>query len=252
MKGSALVEAMPPVALSVLRGHLRVDAGAGPRPVRGPGRHRRLPGPERRVRQVDHRLLGAVRRPERAGLQGVRHRGPIRAAGGRRASEFRRRPQPRGRGIRYGHPLEITGRHSLRHPGASRLSSRLRSALPGCHLLLRACPPRRFAVRIPGLASGPALAAVLPAPDCPLFRPDISPVGADCASVMRCHRSLLLVVGRCCCRHRRCWSGSQRGFRSGSTPGTGSWSLLSPWRYAGSRIVLLPYPDPSPVLMLRA
>ena len=52
----------------VLRAHLRVDAGAGPRPVRRPGRHRRVPGRQRRVRQVDHRLLRAVRRPERAGL----------------------------------------------------------------------------------------------------------------------------------------------------------------------------------------
>ena len=49
----------------VLRTHLRVDAGAGPRPLRGPGRHRRVPGRQRRVRQVDHRLLAAVRRPER-------------------------------------------------------------------------------------------------------------------------------------------------------------------------------------------
>ena len=31
------------------------------------------------------------------------------------------------------------------------------------------------------------------------FRPDISPVGADRASVMRCRRSLLPAVGRCCC-----------------------------------------------------
>jgi hypothetical protein len=39
-------------------------------------------------------------------------------------------------------------------------------------------------------------------PDC--FRPDISPVGADHASVMRCCRSLLLAAGRCCCCHRCC------------------------------------------------
>jgi hypothetical protein len=32
----------------------------------------------------------------------------------------------------------------------------------------------------------------------PLFRPDISPVGADHARVMRCCRSLLAAVGRCC------------------------------------------------------
>ena len=40
--------------------------------------------PERRVRPVDHRLLRAVRRSERAGLPGVRQRGPIRAAGSAR------------------------------------------------------------------------------------------------------------------------------------------------------------------------
>ena len=64
----------------VLRRHLRVDAGAGPRPLRGPGRHRRVPGRERRVRPVDRRLLRAVRRPERAGLPGVRHGSPVRTA----------------------------------------------------------------------------------------------------------------------------------------------------------------------------
>src|SRR5215471_11999459 len=35
--------------------------------------------------------------------------------------------------------------------------------------------------------------------DCPLFRPDISPVGANFASVMQCRWSLLPAVGRCCC-----------------------------------------------------
>ena len=37
----------------VLRAHLRVDAGAGARPVRGPGRHRRVPG--RRATRSTHR-----------------------------------------------------------------------------------------------------------------------------------------------------------------------------------------------------
>jgi hypothetical protein len=37
-----------------------------------------------------------------------------------------------------------------------------------------------------------------------LFRPDISPVATDRAGVMRCRRSLPLVVGRCCCCHRCC------------------------------------------------
>ena len=46
--------------------------------------------------------------------------------------------------------------------------------------------------------------------DLPLFRPDISQVGADRASVMRCRRSLLLAVGRCCCCHRCCQLGAGR------------------------------------------
>jgi hypothetical protein len=40
--------------------------------------------------------------------------------------------------------------------------------------------------------------------DLPLFRPDISPVAMDRASVMRCRRSLPLAVVRCCCCHRCC------------------------------------------------
>ena len=36
------------------------------------------------------------------------------------------------------------------------------------------------------------------------FRPDISPVGADRANVMRCCRSLMSVGGCCCCCHRCC------------------------------------------------
>ena len=39
--------------------------------------------------------------------------------------------------------------------------------------------------------------------DLPLFRPDICQVGTDRASVMRCRRSLLVAVGRCCCCHPR-------------------------------------------------
>ena len=81
MKGSALIEAMIPLGLTYYAQHLRVDAGAGARPVRGPGRHRRVPGHKRRVRHIDHRLLRALRRPERAGLHRVRERGQVRAAG---------------------------------------------------------------------------------------------------------------------------------------------------------------------------
>ncbi len=38
----------------------------------------------------------------------------------------------------------------------------------------------------------------------PLFRPDISQVATDRASVVRCCRSLPLAIGRCCCCHRCC------------------------------------------------
>ena len=82
MKGSALVESMAPLALSFYARHLRLDPGAGPRPLRRPGRHRRVPGRRRRVRPVDHRLLPALRRPERAGLRGVRAGGPVRTTRG--------------------------------------------------------------------------------------------------------------------------------------------------------------------------
>ena len=59
MKGSATGRGDDTARAHALRAHLRVDAGAGPRPVRGPGRHRRVPGRQRRVRQIDHRLLAS-------------------------------------------------------------------------------------------------------------------------------------------------------------------------------------------------
>ena len=68
----------------VLRACVRMDAGAGARAVGRPGRDRRVPRQERRVRPVDHRLLRAVRGSERAGLRGVRRGGPLRQIGGDR------------------------------------------------------------------------------------------------------------------------------------------------------------------------
>ncbi len=63
-----------------LRGPVRVDTGAGPRPVGGPGRHRRVPRRDRRVRQGDHRLLRSLRRPERPRLPGVQQGSGVPAA----------------------------------------------------------------------------------------------------------------------------------------------------------------------------
>ena len=74
MKGSAVVETMAPRRPGVLRRQLRLDARPRPRPLRRPDRDRRVPRQERRVRPVDHRLLRALRRPERAGLPGLHRR----------------------------------------------------------------------------------------------------------------------------------------------------------------------------------
>ena len=83
MKGSILVETLRPAGLSFYA-DLRVDHGPRPRPFGRPDRHRRLPGRQRRVRQVHHRLLAALRRPERARLRGLRQGGPVRAHPGGR------------------------------------------------------------------------------------------------------------------------------------------------------------------------
>ena len=64
-----------------LRTALRIDPRPGPRPVRRPGRHRPVPGRQRRARPVPHRLLRPLRRPERAGLPAVREGGRFREAG---------------------------------------------------------------------------------------------------------------------------------------------------------------------------
>ena len=68
MKGSADGGVDGPVRAHVVRGHLWVDPGPGARPIRRPRRDLRIPGRRRRVRPSDHRLLGALRRSERAGL----------------------------------------------------------------------------------------------------------------------------------------------------------------------------------------
>ena len=84
MKGSALVESMSPAGLTFYAGHLRVDAGSSACPVGRSDRHRRVPRRERRVRPFDHRLLEALRGPERARLPGVRGRHPVRKSSGPR------------------------------------------------------------------------------------------------------------------------------------------------------------------------
>ena len=99
MKGSMLVETMTPVGLTFYGTHLRVDPGTRPRPFGQPCRDRHLPGRRRRVRQVDHRLLAALRGPERAGLRGLRQGNPVRtpaSGGGRlRATDPHDLPQVR-------------------------------------------------------------------------------------------------------------------------------------------------------------
>ena len=77
----------------LLRRALRMDPCPRPRPIgrrRGAGRISRE---ERQVRPVDHRLLRALRRPERTGLPGIR-RGDPDPDGSRpsKASELRGRP----------------------------------------------------------------------------------------------------------------------------------------------------------------
>jgi len=65
----------------VLCGHVRVDAGTRARQIRGPGRDRRVPGQQRRLRPVGRGLLAALRRPERARLRGLHQGNPIGTAG---------------------------------------------------------------------------------------------------------------------------------------------------------------------------
>jgi hypothetical protein len=96
---------------------------------------------------------------------------------------------------------------------------------------------------LPGLPARPQLSStratkIIPyifrimavrAADRPLFRPDRSQVGMDCANAMRCRRALLLAGGCCCCCHRcrqpraggaggRAWPICARGARTPSLP----------------------------------
>ena len=80
MKGSAVVEAMSPAGSRVLRPPVRLDARACARPIGRPDRDRCVPGQRRRVRQIGHRLLRALRRPEREGLPGLHRGDPLRTA----------------------------------------------------------------------------------------------------------------------------------------------------------------------------
>ena len=100
MKGSALVETMVPAALSSTRS-LRSHPGARARPIRRSGRARRVHGQEGSVRPVDHRLLRTLRRPERAGLPGVRRGDPLRPT--RRARERLMEGEVGGGGVLFPH-----------------------------------------------------------------------------------------------------------------------------------------------------
>src|SRR4029079_17603369 len=86
-----------------LRPDVRLDAGARPRPVGRPGRHRGLPRPEGRVRPRHRDVRGVLRRPQRGRLraaEGGRGRrapgGPHRALSDRELTGLERRlPSPR-------------------------------------------------------------------------------------------------------------------------------------------------------------
>jgi uncharacterized protein (DUF2252 family) len=83
MKGSAEIESMTPTALTLYAWTCGWTL-ARARPFRGSARHRRVPGRRRYVRQVDQRLLAALRRAERARLPAVREGDPVRSAGSAR------------------------------------------------------------------------------------------------------------------------------------------------------------------------
>ena len=60
-----------------IRAGVRLDAGPSPCPIRRPDRDRRLPRQGRELRSGDRRVLGALRRPERARLRRARRRGQV-------------------------------------------------------------------------------------------------------------------------------------------------------------------------------
>ena len=92
MKASALVDTMTAAVLEFYAGSVRVDPRPGPRPLRRPGRDRRIPRRRRRVRPVHHQVLPALRRPERTRLSGTRHSHSRRESARRRGSMSHRGP----------------------------------------------------------------------------------------------------------------------------------------------------------------
>ena len=82
-KGSADVDTMAASLMTAVRADVRRHPGPGPRPLRRPDRHRRLPGQQRRLRPGHRRLLRRLRRPERTRLPNPPRRsqhGPARRA----------------------------------------------------------------------------------------------------------------------------------------------------------------------------
>ena len=84
----------------------------------------------------------------------------------------------------------------------------------GAHSGEHSCAPWFSSPRRPGARWSGAVARPS------VLRPDISPVGADRASVMRCRWALLLASGCCCCCHRCCQLLAFAGVRCRSLPDT--------------------------------
>ena len=73
-KFSVPIETMVPRGMRIYGAAVRVDAGAGARPLRRPDRHRCLPRQLRRVRPGHHPVRRRLRRPERTRPQSARGR----------------------------------------------------------------------------------------------------------------------------------------------------------------------------------